>query len=145
VIALYGEGPGTAGWTRNIVYNYRDFQSHWRLDYRKRLVSVLGNAYVLVNMVAESTPEDASLLIPEGPEYDPLSNLTWAAYYLHPRRLYRPGDLKTPFPADVDYLLIYKGWGLELIGVPADSITGKEWGLYDLSRLRRKPAAGGGR
>lgn len=105
--ALYAAAPGTGPWCRSLVESARLLYTNRNASSEARATALLGDAYRLVSQVARQTPPGARIIIPTGPEADPVSNRIWCAYYLYPRRLLRRADLMGPVSAGADYEIVY--------------------------------------
>jgi hypothetical protein len=126
LLALYSLAPGTGPWARSVLASAGQMYRYRNTGPESRALSLLGEPWRLVDEARRMTPPDARILIPDGPGADPVSNRVWCAYYLHPRRLLRAGEIEGPLAGAVDWVLVYRGHNLERLGVPADSIRGVE-------------------
>ncbi len=105
--ALYALAPGTGPWCRSLVESARLLYRNRHASMEARSTALLGDAYRLVLQASRQTPPDARILVPTGPEADPVSNRTWCAYYLYPRKILRREDMAGPVEGRVDFELVY--------------------------------------
>lgn len=128
----YGQLPGVRFWRRNLVEFLLYFRDTRRLDVTSRGAPYLGDAWRLARLAAERTPPDARILIPTGPEHEPISNLYWSLYYLYPRRLVTLKETGPAVAGRADFVLVHDGWGRELAGQPPDSVAGIRNGVLEI-------------
>lgn len=117
LVALYALLPGTGPWCRSLVESARILYTNRNSPREARSTALLGDAYRLISQVARQTPATARIIIPTGPEADPVSNRIWCAYYLYPRRLLRRADLTDP--AGADFEIVYTPTAKTLVDLRA--------------------------
>lgn len=145
LLVFWAVAPGTGPWLRSVGESAAQLYRYRNSGRESRAASLLGDAWLLVDQAARTTPVTARILIPEGAEFDPVSNRTWCAYYLHPRTLLQPSDI-VGAPADAaDWLLAYRGSARGLPGLPPGLLGDAGTGLVPLAPLRDASAdtAGG--
>lgn len=129
LLALYAAAPGPRWYVVNVAHVMRDIYEHRNASPDARGATVHGPAWSLIQMARRQTPPDARILIPSGADHGTLGSKLWCAYYLYPRHLLQEKDLGGDVRGRADYILVDRGWGLTLAGVPADSVHGDESGL----------------
>lgn len=121
-------------WTsyRNIGVVTAEIYAHRNATLEARLETVHGENWRLLRTVLKSTPPGARILIPSDSKHGLLSNRLWCTYYLYPRTLVYESEITGPLKAQVDCIMVNRGWGLALVGYPADSIRGTESGIVEV-------------
>jgi hypothetical protein len=126
LLVLWGAAPGTGPFLRSVAASAGQLYRYRNASRENRALSLLGEPWRLVHEAANGTAPDARIVIPEGAAFDPLSNKTWCAYYLHPRTLLYPGELAAG-GAGADVVVAWRGSATGLPGVPIDAPDSGVW------------------
>lgn len=132
LLLAYVVNPATGSWARSVVQSAGQMYRYRNSSRQTRAQSLLGEPWRLIEETRLTTSTHARILIPDGRDADPISNRIWCAYYLHPRHLVRRAELDNDESPAVDFVLVYRGHNLDLLGVPADSIAGTESAIMDI-------------
>lgn len=124
LLALWGAAPGTGPFLRSVVESAGQLYRYRNSGRDTRALALLGEPWRIVHEAAVATPAAARIVIPEGREFDPLSNKTWCAYYLHPRSLHFASELPAVTPETADFVIGWRGSAAGLPGVPASAPAG---------------------
>jgi hypothetical protein len=124
LLVLWAVAPGTGPFLASVVASAGQLYRYRNSARESRALSLLGEPWRLVHEAATTTPIDARIVIPEGRDFDPLSNRTWCAFYLHPRSLHFASELPAVTPETADFVIGWRGSAAGLPGVPASTPSG---------------------
>ena len=101
--------------------------AHRNATLDKRYIAVLKSVYEYIEVIKNSTPEDAVILYPEYESFFPenekhvfhnsgVANKMWAIRFLYPRKIVRPSELESsPYKDEITHVAIVNGRGGEFL------------------------------